>query len=44
VIGMETFGASAPAEVLTEKFGFMPEEIAERIVDFLAGPLVPDKP
>ena len=30
VVAMETFGASAPAKVLFEEFGFAPEHIAER--------------
>ena len=30
VVAMETFGASAPAKVLFEEFGFAPEGIAER--------------
>ncbi|CAA9507118.1 MAG: Transketolase [uncultured Solirubrobacterales bacterium] len=30
VVAMETFGASAPAKVLFEEFGFAPEQIAER--------------
>jgi transketolase len=30
VVGMDSFGASAPAEVLYEKFGFTAENIAER--------------
>jgi transketolase len=29
VIGMESFGASAPASVLYKHFGFTPERIAE---------------
>jgi transketolase len=30
-IGIDRFGASAPAEILQEKFGFMPEDVAKRI-------------
>lgn len=30
-IGIDSFGASAPAEVLGEKFGFTPNAVAERI-------------
>jgi transketolase len=30
-IGIDRFGASAPAEVLAEEFGFTPEAVAERI-------------
>jgi transketolase len=30
-IGIDHFGASAPAEILQEKFGFMPQDIAVRI-------------
>jgi transketolase len=30
-IGVDTFGASAPAEVLAEKFGFTPGAVAEKI-------------
>ncbi|MFZ5434127.1 MAG: transketolase [Calditrichota bacterium] len=31
VIGLDRFGASAPAEILFEKFGFTPEAITERV-------------
>jgi transketolase len=31
VVGIDRFGASAPAEVLAEKFGFTPEKVLERI-------------
>ena len=31
VIGMDTFGASAPAELLYERFGFSPATIAESL-------------
>jgi transketolase len=30
-IGVDTFGASAPAEVLAEKYGFTPEAVGEKI-------------
>ena len=30
VVGLDHFGASAPAKVLFEKFGFTPEHVAER--------------
>lgn len=36
VIGMNRFGASAPYKVLAEKFGFTPEAVTERTVDYLA--------
>jgi len=35
VIGMTTFGASAPAEVMFEEFGFAPERIAARAREVL---------
>jgi len=35
VFGMESFGYSAPAKVLDEKFGYIPHAIAMRIVDYL---------
>ena len=31
-IGLDTFGASAPAKDLQEKFGFTPEKIVEKII------------
>lgn len=31
VIGMTSFGSSAPSEILAEKFGFTPEAIADKI-------------
>ena len=31
-IGIDTFGASAPAEDLRKHFGFTPEQIAEKIM------------
>ena len=36
IIGMDRFGASAPAEVLAEEFGFTPEQVAARVKEFLA--------
>jgi transketolase len=42
VVGMTTFGASAPAKVLFEEFGFAPERIVERaraVLEGLRGPL-----
>lgn len=35
VIGMERFGASAPAGVLAEKFGFTPEYVASVVEEYL---------
>jgi transketolase len=35
-IGLDRFGASAPAEVLQEKFGFLPEDVAKRIQQHFA--------
>jgi len=35
VIGMEDFGASAPAGVLAEKFGFTPVQVADRVESWL---------
>lgn len=35
VFGMESFGYSAPAKVLDEKFGYIPNDIAKKIVDYL---------
>jgi transketolase len=37
VIGMDDFGASAPAGVLAEKFGFTPARIAEQVAAWLKG-------
>jgi transketolase len=34
-IGMDRYGASAPAPVLAEKFGFTPPQVAERISSWL---------
>lgn len=35
VIGVDRFGASAPAEVLAEKFGFTAQHIANRVLEWL---------
>lgn len=35
MIGLDRFGASAPAEVLAEQFGFTPSKVAERVKSFL---------
>ncbi len=35
VVSMNRFGASAPADVLFEKFGFTPENIAQHCVDLI---------
>lgn len=35
VFGMESFGYSAPAKVLDEKFGYIPNAIADKIMDYL---------
>lgn len=37
IIGMESYGASAPAEILREKFGFTEENILRRARQLLAG-------
>ncbi|CAH2031765.1 transketolase [Trichlorobacter ammonificans] len=34
-IGVEHFGASAPAEVLAEQFGLTPMQVADKVADFL---------
>ena len=34
-IGIDTFGASAPAEVLAEKFGLTPERVTARLREWL---------
>ncbi|NMC62650.1 MAG: transketolase [SAR324 cluster bacterium] len=34
IIGLNHFGASAPGEILAEKFGFSPESVAERIEEY----------
>ncbi|MFA4945407.1 MAG: transketolase [Lentisphaeria bacterium] len=36
MIGLDRFGASAPAKVLAEKFGFTPDAIATKIAAYLA--------
>ncbi len=36
VIGMESFGFSAPYTVLDEKLGFSPESVAKKALDYLA--------
>jgi len=33
IFGLDHFGASAPYKVLDEKFGFTPEQVAQRIID-----------
>jgi transketolase len=35
-IGIDHFGASAPAEVLAEQYGFTPSAVADRVADWLA--------
>ena len=35
VVGLESFGYSAPYQVLDEKFGFTPEKVSKKIVRFL---------
>jgi transketolase len=35
-IGIDHFGASAPAEILAEKYGLTPQAVADRIADWLA--------
>jgi transketolase len=37
VIGMKTFGASAPLKELQRKFGFVPELVVAAAKDVLAG-------
>jgi transketolase len=37
IVGMERFGASAPAEVLFERFGFTPENVANEAKAALEG-------
>lgn len=34
-IGVEHFGASAPDKVLTKEFGFTPEQVAKKIIEFI---------
>jgi transketolase len=36
LIGIDHFGASAPADVIAEKFGLTGEAVAERIADWLS--------
>ena len=38
IVGMDRFGASAPAKVLFEQFGFTPEAVAERAAALLDRP------
>jgi transketolase len=38
VIGMKTFGASAPLKALQEKFGFHPERVVAAARDLLGKP------
>lgn len=35
-LGLDHYGASAPAAVLAEKFGFTPQIVCEKIEKFLA--------
>jgi transketolase len=37
VLGLDRFGASAPYEVLLEKFGFTAEAVVERVLNLLSG-------
>ncbi len=37
MIGLDRFGASAPAEVLAERFGFTASHVADVVRDSLAG-------
>jgi transketolase len=37
LLGMHTFGASAPLKDLQRRFGFMPEAVAERAREQAAG-------
>jgi transketolase len=41
VIGMKTFGASAPLKELQRKFGFHPERIAAAAEELLGKPVTP---
>ena len=34
-IGIDTFGASAPAHILAEQFGFTPEQVAAKAQELL---------
>lgn len=36
-IGIDHYGASAPASVLAEKFGFTPQAVAQKVENWLAG-------
>jgi transketolase len=36
VLGLDDFGASAPAEVLSEKLGFTPETVATKVRAWLS--------
>ena len=35
IMGLDHFGASAPYKVLDEKFGFTPQNVAEKVRNFL---------
>ena len=35
ILGVDRFGASAPAKVIAEKFGFTPEAVAARVRDYV---------
>lgn len=37
VIGIDRFGASAPYEVIAEKLGFTPKQVADRVVEWRKG-------
>jgi transketolase len=34
-VGIDHYGASAPGEVLAEKFGFTPEKVSEKLRGFV---------
>ncbi|MCB0340324.1 MAG: transketolase, partial [Bdellovibrionales bacterium] len=36
-LGIDHFGASAPGEILAEKFGFVPEKVTERVLEWMKG-------
>ena len=36
VVGVDRFGASAPAGVIAERFGFTADQVADRVADFLS--------
>jgi transketolase len=38
VVGLDRFGASAPYQVLMEKFGFTAEAVAARVLQLLKNP------